>query len=57
MTQSRNEVHTDLVDRTERLECNGKEIIVAEYFNIFLHFAFDRAAATAEAAQTNDMTR
>jgi len=40
MAQSRNEIRTDLVDRTERLECIGKEMIATEDFNTFLIFAF-----------------
>jgi len=36
MAQSRNEVPANLVDRAERLECNGKEMIVVGDFNIYL---------------------
>jgi len=42
MAQSGNEVRTDVVDRTERLECNWKEMSVAVDFNIFSFFAFGR---------------
>jgi len=38
MVESRNEVSADLVYRTERLECNGEEMIVAGESNIFLFF-------------------
>jgi len=50
MAQIRNEVRTELVDRTERLECNGEEMFVA----IDLRLA---AASAAEAARADDMPR
>jgi len=40
--QCRNEVNTDLVNRTERLKGDGKEMVIACSFNIFLFFAFGR---------------
>jgi len=42
MAQCRNEVRTDLVNRTERLKGVGKEMMIACNFNIFLFFAFGR---------------
>jgi len=38
----RNEVCTDLVNRTERHKGDGKEMMIACNFNIFLFFAFGR---------------
>jgi len=40
--QCRNEVRTDLVIRTERLKGDGKEMMIACNFNVFLFFAFER---------------
>ena len=42
MAQSRNEVRTDLINRTECLKGNGKEMIVAGDVSILLFFAFGR---------------
>jgi len=42
MTQSRNEVRTNLIDRSERFECNENEMIAAGDFNTFIFLAFGR---------------
>jgi len=42
MSQYRNEVRTDLVNRTERLKPMGEEMMIACNFNIFLLCAFRR---------------
>jgi len=42
MAQCRNEVLTDLINRTERLKEDGEEMMIACNFNIFLFFAFGR---------------
>jgi len=50
MAQCRNEVRTDLANRTERLKGDGEEMMIACNFNIFLFSA-------AEAAQADDILR
>jgi len=42
MAQCRNEVRSDLINRTERLKGDGKEMMIACNFNLFLVFAFGR---------------
>ena len=39
MAQSRNEIRTDLIEGTEGLEGNGKEMIVAGDVGVFLFLA------------------
>jgi len=52
MAQSRYDVRTNLINRTECLEGNGKEMIIAGDFSVRL-----AAASAAEAAQADDMLR
>ena len=42
MAQRRNEIRTDLIEGTEGLEGNGKEMIVAGAVGVFLFFALGR---------------
>jgi len=56
MAQCRNEVRTDLVNLTERLKDDGKEMMIAWNFNIFTSLRL-AAASAAEAAQADDILR
>jgi len=50
MAQSRDEVLTDLINRTECLEGNGKKMTIAGDFGL-------SCASAAEAAQADNMLR
>ena len=57
MAQSRNEVRADLINRTECLKGNGKEMIVAGEMSVYFSSLRLAATSAAEAAQADDMLR